>query len=244
MIRAEVRFKNSAFMKALERSRYSSIAEFSRVSGISYSYLVEYANLRHSFTNIEDQVKIAQLLNCEPYELFEQYEKVVEKNKGSARKIIREIPADKMLSFESKEVKMLESDYSTNDIDDKIGLEKEVTDALDTLKDRERDVIKMHFGIGVDRPMSIEEIGKEFGLSRERTRQIKEKAIRRLRWRSRAEKLSPYAVISPSAKREAREKNSRCRNNSNYEPRRTYDYSQKYSRELSAEYRKEKQKKE
>ena len=232
MIRAEVRFKNSVFIKALERSRYNSIAEFSRVSGISYQYLIEYANLRHSFKKLEDQVKIAQLLDCELYELFDQYVKVVEKNKGTVRKIVREIPVEKMLSFESKEVKMLESDYSTNDIDDKIGLEKEVTDALDTLKDRERDVIKMHFGIGVDRPMSIEEIGKEFGLSRERTRQIKEKAIRRLRWRSRAEKLSPYAIVSPSAKKEAREKIS------------NYSYGQKYSRELSAEYRKEKQKKE
>ena len=230
MIRAEVRFKNSVFIKALERSRYNSIAEFSRVSGVSYQYLIEYANLRHSFKKLEDQVKIAQLLECEPCELFDKYEKVVEKNKGGVRKVIREIPIDKMLSFESKEVKMLESDYSTNNIDDKIGLEKEVRDALDTLKDRERDVIKMHFGIGVDRPMSIEEIGKEFGLTRERTRQIREKAIRRLRHRARGEKLSPYAIVSPSAKKEAREKIS------------NYSYKQKYSRELSAEYKREKQK--
>ena len=232
MIRAEVRFKNSVFIKALERSRYNSIAEFSRVSGISYSYLIEYANLRHSFKKLEDQVKIAQLLECERCELFDKYEKVVEKNKGGVRKVIREIPIDKMLSFESKEVKMLESDYSTNNIDDKIGLEKEVRDALDTLKDRERDVIKMHFGIGVDRPMSIEEIGEEFGLSRERVRQIRAKAIRRLRYRSRGRKLSFYAITSPSAKKEAREKIS------------NYSYEQKYSRELSAEYKKEKQKKE
>ena len=127
---------------------------------------------------------------------------------------------------------MLESDYSTDDIDHEIGLEKEVRDALDTLKDRERDVIKMHFGIGVDRPMSIEEIGEEFGLSRERVRQIRAKAIRRLRYRSRGRKLSFYAITSPSAKKEAREKIS------------NYSYEQKYSRELSAEYRKEKQKKE
>ena len=60
MIRAEVRFKNSAFMKALERSKYNSIAEFSRESGIGYQYLVEYANLRHSFKKIEDQVKIKE----------------------------------------------------------------------------------------------------------------------------------------------------------------------------------------
>jgi len=232
MIRAEVRFKNSAFMKALERSKYNSIAEFSRVSGISYSYLVEYANLRHSFKSLEDQVKIAQLLDCELYELFDQYNKVVEKNKGTVRRIVKEIPVEKMLSFESKELRVLESDYSTDDIDHEIGLEKEVRDALDTLKGRERDVIKMHFGIGVDEPMSIEKVGKEFGLTRERTRQIKEKALRRLRHRARGDKLSPYAITSPSAKKEAREKIS------------NYNYGQKYSRELSAEYKKEKQKKE
>ena len=107
MIRAEVRFKNSAFMKALERSRYNSIAEFSRVSGISYQYLVEYANLRHSFKSLEDQVKIAQLLDCELYELFDQYEGVIEKSKSTSRKIFREIPIEKMLSFDSKEVQLL-----------------------------------------------------------------------------------------------------------------------------------------
>ena len=191
MIRAEIRFKNAAFMNALERSEYNSIAEFSRVSGISYSYLVEYANLRHSFKILADQVKIAQLLECELYELFDQYDKVLEKNKGTVRRIVREIPVEKMLSFESKELRMLESDYSTDDIDHEIGLEKEVRDALDTLKDRERDIIKMHFGIGVDRPMSLTEIGEKCSLSRERVRQIKEKALRRLRHRSRGAKIYP-----------------------------------------------------
>jgi len=234
MIRAEVRFKNSVFIKALERSRYNSIAEFSRVSGISYQYLIEYANLRHSFKKLEDQVKIAQLLDCELYELFDQYVKVVEKNKGTVRKIVREIPVEKMLSFESKEVKMLESDYSTNDIDDKIGLEKEVTDALDTLKDRERDIIRMHFGIGMKEPMALSDIAKEFGLSKERTRQIKEKAIRRLRHESRSKKLQPYALFSPSAKKEV---TGELRDRGY----KSYDYSHKHTRLLEKEKRKRKE---
>jgi len=233
VIRAEVRFKNSAFMKALERSRYSSIAEFSRVSGISYSYLVEYANLRHSFTNIEDQVKIAQLLNCEPYELFEQYEKVVEKNKGSARKIIREIPADKMLSFESKEVKMLESDYNTDDIDNKVSLEKEIRDTLNTLKDREKDVIRMHFGFGTERPLTLEEIGRKYGLRAERVRQIKEKALRRLRHRSRGLKLAPGAYYKDNF--------GRYRLKEEYEEN-SSSAGAKHSREVAYEYKKTKRK--
>ena len=231
MIRAEIRFKNAAFMNALERSEYNSIAEFSRVSGISYSYLVEYANLRHSFKKLADQVKIAQLLECELYELFDQYDEVVEKNKGVVKKVVKEIPINKLLSFDSKQVKMLESDYTTDDIDHKIGIEKEVGDSLNMLRHREKDVIKMHFGIGVDRPMSLVEIGEEVGLSRERVRQIKEKAIRRLRHRSRSKELLSYAILSPSAKKEQREKMQY-----------SYGYNKKHSRELEAEYKREKQK--
>jgi len=71
-------------------------------------------------------------------------------------------------------------------------LEKEVRDALETLKDREKDVIKMYFGIDREYALTLNEIGEEFGLTRERVRQIKEKAIRRLRHRSRSKKLRSY----------------------------------------------------
>ena len=71
-------------------------------------------------------------------------------------------------------------------------LEKEVRDALDTLKDREKDVIKMYFGIDREYALTLNEIGEEFGLTRERVRQIKEKAIRRLRHKSRSTKLRQY----------------------------------------------------
>ena len=71
-------------------------------------------------------------------------------------------------------------------------LEKEVRDALQTLKDREMDVIKMYFGIDREYALTLNEIGEEFGLTRERVRQIKEKAIRRLRHRSRSKKLRSY----------------------------------------------------
>ena len=46
MIRAEVKFKNAVFMKALERSKYNSIAELSRVSKISYQSLINFASLK------------------------------------------------------------------------------------------------------------------------------------------------------------------------------------------------------
>ena len=71
-------------------------------------------------------------------------------------------------------------------------LRKEIKAALATLKDRERDVIKMYFGIDQDYALTLNEIGEEFSLTRERVRQIKEKAIRRLQHKSRSIFLRPY----------------------------------------------------
>ena len=71
-------------------------------------------------------------------------------------------------------------------------LKDEIRQSLDTLKDRERQVIKMYFGIGRDYALTLNEIGEEFSLTRERVRQIKEKAIRRLRHRSRSKSLRTY----------------------------------------------------
>lgn len=72
-------------------------------------------------------------------------------------------------------------------------LQKEVVKALSTLTDRESEVIRLYFGIGREKPMTLEQIGTKFGLTRERVRQIKEKAIRRLRHSSRSRALAPYA---------------------------------------------------
>ena len=71
-------------------------------------------------------------------------------------------------------------------------LKDEIRQSLDTLKDREQQVIKMYFGIDRDYALTLNEIGEEFSLTRERVRQIKEKAIRRLRHRSRSKSLRTY----------------------------------------------------
>ncbi|HDP68812.1 MAG TPA: sigma-70 family RNA polymerase sigma factor [Candidatus Marinimicrobia bacterium] len=71
-------------------------------------------------------------------------------------------------------------------------LKQEIREALCTLKEREREVIKMYFGIDREYALTLNEIGEEFNLTRERVRQIKEKAIRRLRHKSRSRKLRAY----------------------------------------------------
>ena len=70
-------------------------------------------------------------------------------------------------------------------------LSTEVERALSTLTERERDIIKLFFGINTQE-MTLEEIGEKFDLTRERVRQIKEKAIRRLRHSSRSKLLKSY----------------------------------------------------
>ena len=71
-------------------------------------------------------------------------------------------------------------------------LKNEIATALDTLTDREREIIRMYFGIEREYPLTLNEIGEQFNVTRERIRQIKEKAIRRLRHKSRSKKLRAY----------------------------------------------------
>jgi|TARA_B100001564_G_scaffold36258_1_gene26405 RNA polymerase primary sigma factor len=71
-------------------------------------------------------------------------------------------------------------------------LRTEIERALETLTPREADVIKLYFGLGNHHPMTLEEIGETFDLTRERVRQIKEKAIRRLKHTSRSKILKTY----------------------------------------------------
>ena len=71
-------------------------------------------------------------------------------------------------------------------------LRKEVQRALSTLTKREADVITLYFGLNGEHSLTLEEIGEKFNLTRERVRQIKEKAIRRLRHTSRSKALKPY----------------------------------------------------
>ncbi|MDB2363616.1 RNA polymerase sigma factor RpoD/SigA [Flavobacteriales bacterium] len=71
-------------------------------------------------------------------------------------------------------------------------LQREIERSLSTLTERERDVVRLFFGIGMNHGLTLEEIGDKFDLTRERVRQIKEKAIRRLRHTSRSKLLKAY----------------------------------------------------
>ncbi len=71
-------------------------------------------------------------------------------------------------------------------------LRKDIERSLSTLTSREGDVVRMYYGLNGKAPLTLEEIGERFDLTRERVRQIKEKAIRRLRHTSRSKMLKTY----------------------------------------------------
>ena len=71
-------------------------------------------------------------------------------------------------------------------------LRQEIQRLLATLTEREADVILLYFGLNGNHPMTLEEIGARFQLTRERVRQIKEKGIKKLRHSSRSDTLKPY----------------------------------------------------
>jgi RNA polymerase primary sigma factor len=69
---------------------------------------------------------------------------------------------------------------------------KEIKETLDSLAPREAKIVKLYYGLDGNEPLTLREIGSIFNLSRERIRQIKERAIERLRHASRARRLEPY----------------------------------------------------
>ena len=71
-------------------------------------------------------------------------------------------------------------------------LKRMVHDVLDSLTPREAKILKMRFGIGIDKDYSLEEVGKQFDVTRERIRQIEAKALRKMRHPSRSDKLKDF----------------------------------------------------
>ncbi|MFC1620621.1 RNA polymerase sigma factor RpoD/SigA [Candidatus Neomarinimicrobiota bacterium] len=97
--------------------------------------------------------------------------------------------------FDSNSLIDIIPDPELQELDDNLfddSLKEDIRLVLATLKDRERAVLKMYFGIDQDYALTLNEVGERFNLTRERVRQIKEKAIRRLQHISRSVHLRPY----------------------------------------------------
>jgi RNA polymerase primary sigma factor len=84
------------------------------------------------------------------------------------------------------------SPFADRDVEYVQSLKTEIERSLVTLTDRQREILKLFFGIGIEQPASLEDIAEKFSLTRERVRQIKDKAINKLRNTSRSKLLKTY----------------------------------------------------
>jgi RNA polymerase primary sigma factor len=84
------------------------------------------------------------------------------------------------------------AERAETNIEHKESLKQEIDRSMQSLTERQKEVICYFFGIGIDHPMSLEDIGERFSLTRERVRQIKDKAITKLRTNSRSQELRGY----------------------------------------------------
>ena len=176
----------------IRQSILQALAEQSRIVRLPLNRVGSLNKISKTFSELEQKFE----REPSPEELAEVLEvsasEVVDTMKISGRHVSMDAPFVK--GEENSLLDVLENDGDEKPDDGLMNdsLRKEVQRALSTLTSREADVITLYFGLNGEHAMTLEEIGEKFNLTRERVRQIKEKAIRRLRHTSRSKTLKPY----------------------------------------------------
>ena len=176
----------------IRQSILQALAEQSRIVRLPLNRVGSLNKISKTFSELEQKFEREPT----PEELAEVLEittgEVVDTLKISGRHVSMDAPF-----VQGEENSLL--DVLENDGEDKPdsglindSLRREVQRALSTLTQREADVVTLYFGLNGEHAMTLEEIGEKFNLTRERVRQIKEKAIRRLRHTSRSKALKTY----------------------------------------------------
>ena len=177
----------------IRQSILQALAEQSRILrlplnkvGLSNKISKAYSQLEQEFEREPSTEELADLLEIGTEE--------VETTLGVAARHVS-VDAPFVDSEDNTLLDVLEnpnSDAADSELSHYDSLRCEIERSLGTLTDRQRDVIKLYFGIGVEHPMSLEDIGEKFSLTRERVRQIKDKAITKLRTTTRCQLLKSY----------------------------------------------------
>lgn len=176
----------------IRQSILQALAEQSRIVRLPLNQVGSLNKINKAFSKFEQENE----RRPSPEELAEQLDIPVDKIADTMKVSGRHISVDAPF-VEGEDNSLLDvmiNDDSPNA--DRVlineSLSKEIERVLaNTLSDREKDIVKKFFGIGVAE-MTLEEIGDEFGLTRERVRQIKEKAIRKLRPNSKSKLLKGF----------------------------------------------------
>jgi RNA polymerase primary sigma factor len=177
----------------IRQSILQAIAEHARIVRLPLNKIGTINKINKTFSALEQEFERAPSVS-EVAENLEVSEKEVKKAQYiSGRHVSMDAPLgtdsenDMYEVFSNNEAEAApEDDLLEGSLNDEIGR------ILETLAPREADIIKLYFGIGQTYPLTLEEIGDKFDLTRERVRQLKEKGLRKLKQKSRSKLLKSY----------------------------------------------------
>ncbi|NPD45928.1 MULTISPECIES: RNA polymerase sigma factor RpoD/SigA [unclassified Lentimicrobium] len=176
----------------IRQSILQALAEQSRIVRLPLNKIGSINKINKAYAHLEQELeREPKALEIAKY-LEITIEEVKESLKNNGRHVSMDAP---LLSDEETNMyDVLKNDEGVTPETELLydSLRKEIDRAVSTLTPREADVIRLYFGLGGSHPMTLEEIGEKFDLTRERVRQIKEKAIRRLKHASRSKILKTY----------------------------------------------------
>ena len=176
----------------IRQSILQALAEQSRIVRLPLNKIGSINKINKTFARLEQENERPPSAEEIAKELDMTVSDVKESMKNSGRHVSMDAPL--IEGEDSNLYDVLNSGESPNPDKSLLheSLKVEILRALETLTPREADVVKVYFGLGDAHPMTLEEIGETFDLTRERVRQIKEKAIRRLKHTSRSKILRTY----------------------------------------------------
>ena len=199
LIRAAKRFDETKHFKFISYAVWwirqailQSLAEQSRIINIPLNRVSAIHRIGKSGVKLEQKLGRSVSMSEMSLHLSVNEGEIQECHQLSANPISLESPLQ--AEEEGKLGDMLKDDNAESP-DEVIlcsSLRHEVDEVLGTLGEREEEVVKLYFGIGVDTGYTLEEIGQRFNLTRERVRQIKEKALKRLKHSTRSNRLSAF----------------------------------------------------
>jgi RNA polymerase primary sigma factor len=168
------------------------LAEQARIVRLPVNKIGSINRINRAFARLEQEYE----REPNPQEIAEALEMVTEEVKDALKTNGRTVSMDAPISSEEDNnmYDVLQSSEAPSPDKNLINesLSYEIERALSTLSSREAKVLKLYFGLGMKHPFTLEEIGEELSLTRERVRQIKEKAIKRIQYTTRCRILKTY----------------------------------------------------
>lgn len=178
----------------IRQSILQALAEQSRIVRLPLNKIGSINKVNKKYSELEQIMERPPTVQEIAKELEMSIEEVKQSLKNSGRHVSMDAPLKDGDESSSNMYDVMSSGDAPSPETDLMqdSLRKEIDRALSTLTAREADVVKLYFGLSGQHPMTLEEIGEKFDLTRERVRQIKEKAIRRLKHTSRSKILKSY----------------------------------------------------